>query len=1159
MNIVEARQRSPHRGSRIRSDNYYGFGGGLNLSDPPLTIPPGFVLGALNYEPFQTGGYRRVDGYEAFDGRLSPEAFAYWRLPYSGKVGSDPVSGTVITGQQSGATAVVQSVTTTSPTAYINLATWAEDSRSTTYTRTNLGAVSDPTLNPWGRRSIRHVASSSGEHKFVKPVVTTQKDMGFVVWLKAGTTSRAVVRVSDGTALADFEINLSDLTVGMTGGLSVSQFELQVQDSGQAWYKLVVRASTLLNVSQWEVTVFVANGTGSTSYAAAGESLYYGGLLAVASLASTTFLPTDNQITGSGAGNAYLAVVAGTFLPGEMLRIAGVDWARCAGFAVDARTSGDALSYGSDRWYPAAGSRVVGVTSGASAEVVINNPVTPLNYNQVLYSDDFDATGWTSTNVTVADVVQAIDPSFTQWQRLTATGTNGEHRVSRTLASSGAGAVAAFAAVKKGGSGGVVLIVGPASNLVRVFLDPDSGRVYHAETTGTAAIRGITVVEESADTVVLCVQANLPAGSRTINLALVQKDTTAFSYAGTGETVDCCGLWCVDGGSSTAGYYRTTTAADGDGYGVLTVINQQGEFIYGEQLTIAGTAYAESLDETGAINGGDYPTNRDDLIAAAIELRRDQIVKPTGIGATRAVMIYGDRVYCVRDQADGTAKLFRATAAGWSEISLGWQLEVDAQSSEALQAGVTLTGATSGASGTVSRVVSLGGSIPGGTGKAIVVMSALTGTFSDNEDVQVSAVTVAKANGASFRQQLLAAGVYEHRVYNFSGATDRLSLYFTNGVNRAVEFCDDGDIAVMIKTGMVDDRPTSLFVHADHLVLIFRGGSVQTSGTAEPLNWSPIFGASELSLGEDAVGAMEDYGSPESGDATLIFCRNSVRVLYGKVRENFGLRRLGRDTGALRGTMQRIGPGIFLDDRGFKLTSTTDAYGNFKDDSISTKIESRVRELRQLAQCSVISREYSLYRIFFSDGSGLCCGFAGNKPTGWMPIRYKSKVYAAVSGEVNGAEHFYWSDFDGNVYRGDFGTSFNGETINAYCRPSYNNCRTPRQEKQFREAAFEIEPNGPMSLKVFVDYDYAAPGSSFQNAEEMDTIGAGGIWGSAVWGEFIYGAGLIPDTVMPLEGSGRNIGFLFSHDAKGEKSHTIHGVTLQYSGRRLNRDRKGSS
>ena len=1159
MNIVEARQRSPHRGSRIRSDNYYGYGGGLNLSDPPLTIPPGFVLGALNYEPFQTNGYRRVDGYEIFDGRLSPEEFAYWRMPYESKVGASPAVGATITGQLSGATGIVAALTTNAGTDYVNLATWAEDSRSTTYTRTNLGAVSDPTLNPWGRQSVRHVASGSGEHKFVKPVLTAEKDMGFVIWLKAGTSSRAVVRVSDGTALADFAIDLSDLSIVQSGGLTVSQAELQVQDSGLAWYRLVIRASTLLTVSQWDVTLFVANGTGSTNYTAAGESLYFGGVLAVKQLASTQFIATTNRVAGAASGDVYLATVAGTFLPGEMLRIGSTDWALCAEYAVDARTSGAGLVYGNDRWYPAAGSRIVGVTSGASAEVVTNNPMTPMNYNQVLYSDDFDATGWTATNITVSDVVQAIDPAFTQWQRLTATGTNGEHRVSRTLSSSAAGSVNAFVAVKKGGIGSIVLIVGPVSNLVRVWFEADSGRAYHAETTGTAALRGITVIEKSADTLVLCVQMTLPAGARTINLALAQQDSTGFSFAGTGETVDCCGLWAVDGGSVDADYYRTTTAPAGDGYGVLTVINQQGEFIYGEQLTIAGTAYGESLDETQTINGGDYPSNRDELIAAAVELRRDQIGKPTGIGATKAVMIYGDRVYAVRDQADGTAKLYRATATGWTEITLGWQMQVDGQSSDALQAGATITGATSGATATVSRVVSLGGTVSGGTGKAIVIMSALTGAFVDNENVQISAVTVAVANGASFKQELLAAGVYEHRVYNFGGAVERNSLYFVNGVNRAVEFCDTDDVAVMIGTGMPDDRPISLFVHADHLGLIYRGGSVQTSGTGEPLNWSPIFGAAELNLGEDAVGAMEDYGTPDGGDATLIFCRNSVRVLYGKVRENFGLRRLGRDTGALRGTIQRIGPGIFLDDRGFKLTSTTDAYGNFKDDSISTKIESRVRELRQLAQCSVISREYSLYRIFFSDGSGLCCGFSGNKPTGWMPIRYRQKVYAATSGEVNGVEHYYWTDFDGNVYRGDFGTSFNGDSVNAYLRPSYNNCKSPRQEKQFREAAFEIEPNGPMSLKVFVDYDYAAPGSSFQNAEEMDTIGAGGIWGSSVWGEFIYGAGLIPDTVMPLEGSGRNIGFLFSHNAIGEKSHTIHGVSLQFSGRRLNRDRKGGS
>lgn len=45
--------------------------GGLNLVTPPLAVPEGQCTAALNYEP-EVAGYRRISGYERFDGRTAP-------------------------------------------------------------------------------------------------------------------------------------------------------------------------------------------------------------------------------------------------------------------------------------------------------------------------------------------------------------------------------------------------------------------------------------------------------------------------------------------------------------------------------------------------------------------------------------------------------------------------------------------------------------------------------------------------------------------------------------------------------------------------------------------------------------------------------------------------------------------------------------------------------------------------------------------------------------------------------------------------------------------------------------------------------------------------------------------------------------------------------
>ncbi|MCF1437210.1 MAG: hypothetical protein LPD71_00135 [Shewanella sp.] len=56
---------------------YHPFAGGLDLVSPVLNIPPGYLLDGMNYEPDVNGGYRRIPGYERYDGQPSPSNRAH--------------------------------------------------------------------------------------------------------------------------------------------------------------------------------------------------------------------------------------------------------------------------------------------------------------------------------------------------------------------------------------------------------------------------------------------------------------------------------------------------------------------------------------------------------------------------------------------------------------------------------------------------------------------------------------------------------------------------------------------------------------------------------------------------------------------------------------------------------------------------------------------------------------------------------------------------------------------------------------------------------------------------------------------------------------------------------------------------------------------------
>lgn len=90
--------------------SYFPLKGGLNLVTPPLSMPDGMCREAKNFEASIDGGYRRIDGYERFDGKPQPSDAIYMQLPcaITGKVNV----GDTITGDTSLATAYVIAVET---------------------------------------------------------------------------------------------------------------------------------------------------------------------------------------------------------------------------------------------------------------------------------------------------------------------------------------------------------------------------------------------------------------------------------------------------------------------------------------------------------------------------------------------------------------------------------------------------------------------------------------------------------------------------------------------------------------------------------------------------------------------------------------------------------------------------------------------------------------------------------------------------------------------------------------------------------------------------------------------------------------------------------------------------------------------------------------
>ena len=78
------------RPARLQS-TYFPFEGGVNMVDPSLSLEPGELVAADNFEIDIRGRYRRIDGYERFDGQTLPSQITFYRIPFINGTARDSV------------------------------------------------------------------------------------------------------------------------------------------------------------------------------------------------------------------------------------------------------------------------------------------------------------------------------------------------------------------------------------------------------------------------------------------------------------------------------------------------------------------------------------------------------------------------------------------------------------------------------------------------------------------------------------------------------------------------------------------------------------------------------------------------------------------------------------------------------------------------------------------------------------------------------------------------------------------------------------------------------------------------------------------------------------------------------------------------------------
>ena len=488
-------------------------------------------------------------------------------------------------------------------------------------------------------------------------------------------------------------------------------------------------------------------------------------------------------------------------------------------------------------------------------------------------------------------------------------------------------------------------------------------------------------------------------------------------------------------------------------------------------------------------------------------------------------------------------------------------------------AGQVVTGATSGAVGTVAYV------IPQDTAVGYIAFSSVTGTYSNAESLKAGGTGFANAVGTNVLFALPGGtqGFYRWQNQNFYAGTAQYNAYGVNGVGPAFQI-DNTQLITPILMPLIAltnqppaNNPFLLCCYQGFLFLAFPGGIYQQSVAGSPLQFDGFLGAEEFSVGDTITGLFSMVGPN-----LIIPTKHSSWALSGNSDANFVQSLVAEKAGAILYSGQLLDTVYAINNLGITSLSRTQSYGNYVGATVSQLIQPMINALRPNFNDSTIVREFNEARFYFNDGSCLIMFVPGlgQQNKAWSAIEsgvtaqfgyasYPSPIFNICNSEDqnnNEVGYFGLSNGDGYVYQDRSGQSFDGVKITSYIRLAFNNVGSPAVRKFFRRADLELNSPAQVMLKFASDLTYSneESASSLQfltasNIPAVEVFGGGGYWDSVNWNQFYWDGQAISTARAQLDGTGLNISFLIFHQAVVDLPFVLQGLTLYFDPRRNKR------
>ena len=377
----------------------------------------------------------------------------------------------------------------------------------------------------------------------------------------------------------------------------------------------------------------------------------------------------------------------------------------------------------------------------------------------------------------------------------------------------------------------------------------------------------------------------------------------------------------------------------------------------------------------------------------------------------------------------------------------------------------------------------------------------------------------------------------------YEGLQDYGEVIIYNGINDVSHFyiTDIGGSRKYFYTDL-DEATTSAYSSAidsevyNERIILAQGHKVEWS-TRYTSNDFLGASAGEVDVGEKVIGIKRFR------DKLIIFCKRSIHQLQG-LDDGPSLQPIARNIGCLdKNTIQEIGGDlIFLAADGLRTLAGTARIDDVELSTISHKILPIIRDLlanvNNYELSSIVLRTKNQYRLYYpspsisaQDAKGII-GTLKYTAEGmqWEWSETKGIAPVSLTAEYRNEdidEDTYFGGYDGYIYKHDYNTSFNGSNINAKFKTPDTDFGDIGIQKNLHWLRVSIKPEGEIDLTVKLKFDYEDSETHQPTAYPILDITTPALFGVAIFNTHRFGATLIPNKKVNLEGSGYSSSFNF--------------------------------